>query len=160
MSENAPRALTEDEQKIVEDLDENFDGFISALMEMTGDFAERVGLPDPHLIVQYPERYLADVTEVLRNEELEDSDLEWILPRVAFLTAEILCERLGGGWFVNIVPDTEYFARYVIGNFRPGTKPGAMVDPLGAAADFLALPPGRDFTGYLKRMENALTVED
>lgn len=153
------RALTEDEQQIIEDLDENFDGFISALMEMTGDFAERLGLPDPMGIVQYPERYLPALTEVLRPEELGDEDIEWILPRVAFLTAEILCERLGGGWFVNTTPGSPNFARYVIGNFRAGTRPGAEVDPLGAAADFLAQPPGRDFTAYLKGIEASIAWE-
>jgi hypothetical protein len=143
------RELTPEESAQIQELETTFEEFYPALMQMAGDFAERLRLPEPHLIVEQPGRFVPAIAAALHEEALDDEDKAWLLPRLAFVIGESVAERFeNGAWYVNRDPESPSFARYIVG----GDGAENYIDPFTAAATFLDLPPGRDLRGYVESL--------
>ena len=84
-------------------------------MPVLADFAERLCLPDAPMIVANPDRFLRPVSDFMRDQEIGEDDHVWIHTRIGYLIGEVVVQRLGCHWFLNEVPDSRYFLRYVVG---------------------------------------------
>lgn len=135
---------------------------VTAMMEemapVLGDFAVSLDLPNPHMIVAEPGRYLPKIDEFMQDQVVEEDDRPWILTRLGYFIGEVLISRLGGCWFLNDRPDTRFFLRCVVGQFGTEVKPNAMVDPFEAADAFLAQPPGRGLAKFIEEIEAGCRV--
>ena len=59
-------------------------------------------------------------------------------------------------WFLNEIPDSRYFLRYVVGRFAGAPNPAAMVDPFQVADVYLSRPPGRSLSAIVSQVEDEL----
>lgn len=149
------RNLTKQEAQELKVKNDAFFDFCEEILSILGDFAERLGLKDPAMIVSNPDFYLSDIDRFLERLQIDEEDFAWIAARVGYFIGEIIVARLDGCWFVNDIPDSRYFARYLVGQFSKGKRNGSMIDPLEAAVGFLVQPPPRTLTSFIKEIEVA-----
>lgn len=146
--------LLPEEADILDKRKAGFDAFFKEMMPVLTDFADRLEIASPHLIVSDPDGFLPPISEFLKLQTVEEQDFGWIVTRVGYLIGEILNSRLGGCWFVNEIPKSKYFARYVVGKFSSVSIDNTMVDPFEAAAGYLRIPPPRDLVGFIAEIES------
>lgn len=135
---------------------ERFDTFLAERMPVLADFAESLELANPTRIVADPDRYLPSVGEFMRHQDVGADDRVWIITRLGYLIGEVLVQRLGGCWFINEIPDSRYFLRYVVGRFTRIGNHNAMVDPFEIASAFVDQPPSRELLVLVLEVERAL----
>jgi len=133
-----------------------FDRFLAERMPMLADFAERLGLPNPPMIVASPTAYVDSIASFMREQQVKTDDRPWILARLGYFIGEVLIQRFWGSWFLNDIPGSRYFARYVVGHFARVKSPNAMIDPFYVASVYVDDPPGRDLHGLLREIEAEL----
>src|SRR4051794_440911 len=110
------RALTEEERETYERRKATFDAFVSERLPVMADFAERLGLPEPTMIVNDPESYLPAIDAFMRNQVVKPDDRIWIITRLMYIVGEVLIQRLGGIWLLSDIPDSKFFLKYVVGD--------------------------------------------
>ena len=150
------RQLTEHEQSERNRRRVGMNAFLAERMPVLSDFAHRLELRDPPLIVADPERFLPSIDAYMKNQVVTPEDRIWILTRLGYLIGEVLIQRLSGSWFLNEIPDSLYFLRYVVGSFSGASNPAAMVDPFHIADVYLSQPPGRSLAAVVKQVEDEL----
>lgn len=150
------RKLTPDEEATKAKRLERLPEFLEERMPVLADFAERLGLPQPAMIVANPQEYLPAIGAFMRDQAVTEDDRVWTLTRVGYLVGEVLVQRLGGYWFLNEIPDSRYFLRYVVGRFSRARNHNAMVDPFEVADHFLRQPPGRDLVALVNEVEQGV----
>jgi hypothetical protein len=89
-------------------------------------------------------------------QTIEPSDRISLLSRLGYFIGEYLVQRLNGNWFLNELPDSRYFSRYVVGYFARASNPKAMVDPFEVGNAFIAEPPGRSLSNLLSSVEKEI----
>lgn len=151
------RDLTAAEQREIERRKAGFPQFFQELMPVLSDFIERLGAPDAPMVIAEPDRFIPLVDTFMKNQMIDTEDRIWIVTRVGYLIGEYLARLLGGSWYVNEVPDSRYFARYVVGRFARTPKSNACVDPMAIAEAYVSEPPGRCLTTTLRSVEQELT---
>jgi hypothetical protein len=82
----------------------------------------------------------------MRHQRVDPEDRVWTLTRLGYFIGELLIQRLGGCWFLNEIPDSRSFLRYVVGRFTSIRNPHAMSDPFFVADVFLSEPTGRSLS--------------
>lgn len=150
------REITDQERKRQNLLRKEFDRFIDERFPILADFAERLELHDHSMIVIDPERYLASIDAFMKNQTVNPEDRVWILTRLGYFIGELLIQHFGGIWFLNEIPDSRYFLRYVVGRFAAIKNRDAMVDPFYVADVFLSEPPGRSLISIVHQLEKEL----
>lgn len=150
------RDLTQQEQNEVARLRANFESVVGERMPVLANFAEGLDLAEPLTIVADPQRYVTEVGDFMRDQIIDEDDRAWITTRLAYLIGEVLVQRLAGRWLLNEIPDSRYFARYVVSDFLRVKNPTAMVDPFEAANMFVSQSPPRDLVALLARLDEEL----
>lgn len=143
------RELTEDERRKRDRRRAAFDEFLAARMPVLADFADRLGLQQPAMIVADPSAFLPAISTYLTQQAVSPEDRLWILERLGYYFGELLVQQFAGRWLIDEVPDSRYFLRYVVGGFRRLRNPAAMIDPFEVADAYLSTPPGRDMQALL-----------
>jgi len=152
------RELTEHERRLLGERRERFESFLEEMFPVLGDFAESLGLVNPHTIAEDPDAFVPPIGQFMCDQVIEADDRSWIVTRLGYFFGEVLNRRLGGCWLLNEWPDTRYFLRYVVGQFGDGTRANAMVDPFEVAGAFVAQPPGRDLAKLIGEVEAGCRV--
>lgn len=147
------RELTAQERQLLEERKARFESFLEEMMPVLGDFAESLGLADPHMIAQDPDAFVPPIGQFMRDQVVEADDCTWIVTRLGYFIGVVLNRRLAGCWMLNEWPDTCHFLRYVVGQFSGSTRVNAMVDPFAVARAFVSLPPGRNLAELLRDVE-------
>jgi hypothetical protein len=150
------RKLTENERAEVSCRRAGFDRFLEERMPVLKDFMDRLELPNPAMVLVEAERYLAPLDQWIKDQVVSPDDRIWILTRLGYFIGEFLVQRLGGHWFLNDIPDSRFFGRYVVGRFHRITNSNAMVDPFQVAEAFLHELPGRSLSHILAQVESEL----
>jgi hypothetical protein len=150
------RELTELEQGERNRRRAGMDAFLAERMPVLRDFAQRLELRDSPMIVADPERFLPSIDAYMKDQVVVPEDRVWILTRVGYLIGEILVQRLSGSWFLNEIPDSRYFLRYVVGRFAGAPNSAAMVDPFQVADVYLSQPAGRSLSAIVKEVGEEL----
>jgi len=148
-------AVTSEQQELLARRRAGFDKWLAERMAVLRDFAAALELPDPPLILADPERYLPAIDAWLEDQVVESDDWAWAVSRVGYFAGEVLVQRFAGCWLVCDAPNSRFFGRYVVGQFRLASNPAAIADPIEVAAACLSQPPGRS----LGRMLEAVGVE-
>lgn len=121
---------------------------------LLAEFLGLLALPDPAKVFIEAEPYLPPLDQWLKVQIVNAEDRVWLLTRVGYFVGEYLEQRRGGEWLVNEIPDSRYFARYVMGRFD--NNPNAMVDPFEVADICISEPPGRSLLRLLDRVEKEI----
>ena len=98
------RELTVDEIAVRDRCVTDFDDFYIEILDVLVDFASRLQLPDPPLILTEVERYLEPIDQFISHQEVLPDDRDWIQVRLAYFIGEFLVQRFGGCWYVNDIP--------------------------------------------------------
>jgi hypothetical protein len=150
------RELTDNERAEQDHRRAAFNRFLEERVQVLADFVERLELPNPSMVLVDAERYLPSVDGFMKNQAVLPEDRVWILTRLGYFIGDLLIQRFGGGWFLNEIPDSRYFLRYVVGKFTRVPNRNAMVDPFYVADLYLAEPPGRSLTIAVNEVVNEL----
>jgi hypothetical protein len=150
------RELTEQEKANRDRLRGKMEQFLAERMPLLADFAERLELKDSVMIVIDPEKFLEPVDEFMRYQVVEPEDRGWTLTRLGYFIGELLVHRLGGCWFLNEIPDSRYFLRYVVGRCTGISNSDAMIDPFYVADVYLSEPAGRSLSNFLDQVTGEL----
>lgn len=144
------RELTQEEKATRDRMREQFDLFLEERMPLLADFMERLGFNDPTLIVMDPEECLQTIDHFMKDQIVGSDDRIWILTRIGCYIGDLLVHRFGGCWFLNEIPDSRYFLRYVVGMFTGARNQSAMVDPFYVADVYLCEPSGRSLSNFVE----------
>jgi len=142
--------VTGEQQELLARRRAGFNKWLAARMPVLRDFAAGLELPNPPLIVADPERYLPSIDAWLRDQVVEPDDWAWAVSRLGYFAGEVLVQRFAGCWLVCDAPSSQFFGRYVVGQFRRVPNPAAIADPIQVAAACLSQPPGRSWGGMLE----------
>ncbi len=115
------RELTEHEQDERNRRRAGIDAFLAERMPALTDFAQRLELRDPPMIVADPQRYVPSIDAYIKDQVVTREDRIWILSRLGYLIGEVLVQRLSGRWVLNEIPDSRYCL---------GEESGRLVDPI------------------------------
>ncbi|MCB9596233.1 MAG: hypothetical protein H6719_26155 [Sandaracinaceae bacterium] len=153
MRERTPQELEQLERRLAQ-----LDIFLGEREPALRGLAERLGLEDPELVLTEPWRCL-EAADALIAQEREATDREdpmWVLTRLGYLVGDSLAKRLGGDWFVNEVPQSRTFARYVVGRFAECGSATAVIDPFEVAHAVLGSPKGEGLAATVGKIESDL----
>ena len=148
------RELTQQEKEMLNKRRSGLAQFIAEKGPVLEDFADRLGIPPE--TGRDTSRALAPIEEFMRKQVVSPESRSWILTRLGYLIGDVLAQKFSGFWFLNELPDSRYFLRYVVGRFAALGGSNAMVDPFEVADAYLSEPPGRDLFQYLAEVENGL----
>jgi hypothetical protein len=135
---------------------DGFESFLAERLPVLTDFIQRLQLPNPALVLVDAEKYVPSVDMWMKDQIVEPADFEWLLARLGYLIGEFFVQRFSGCWFLNEVPGSRYFGRYVVGRFVRAPNFNAMIDPLAVAHAYISEPPGRSLTGLLESVQGEL----
>jgi len=150
------RALTKEEKKTRDKLRKGFDRFYREMMPVLADFVDRLGATDAPMVITDPERFLGLIDVFMKDQVVEPDDHTWIAARIAYYIGELFVQRFGGCWFLNEIPDSRYFLRYVVGSFHRIKNHNAMFDPIDVAFDYCSEPPGRSLIRIVDEIDKEL----
>lgn len=150
------REFTVVETELLERRQKEFHQFFSELMPVLADFIERLGLPQPTMVIAEPGMFVDGVADFFANQVIEEEDRVWAITRLGYFIGELLNKRFGGCWYVNDDPESSNFSRYVVGQFQCCANKRLSVDPMAAANRFLSEPVRRDFRRLLVDIETEI----
>ena len=150
------RKLTESERAEVDHRRIGFDQFLEERMPVLVDFMERLELPNAPMVLKEAERFLPALDQWMKDQVITPDDRVWIQTRIVYFIGEYLVQQLGGCWFLNEVPNSRFFSRYVVGRFTRVNNPNAMTDPYHISDVYLSEPPGRSLSEILAEVEKEL----
>jgi hypothetical protein len=150
------RKLTEEEKATRNRMRKQLYPFIQECWPLLSDFMERLGSKEPTLIVMDPEQCLETIDNFMKYQVVEPDDRIWIMTRIACYLGELLVHRFGGVWFLNEIPDSRYFLKYVVGRFTRIRNYNAMVDPFYIADVYVSEPPGRSLSEFVEETAEEL----
>lgn len=136
-----------------------FNLFLEERMPVLTDFVGRLTLPDPPMVLIDADSFLVGISEFMEGQKATAEARTWILTRIGYFIGEWLIQKYGGCWFLNAIPDTRYFLRYVVGQFSRLPNQSAMIDPFHVAEAFLDCPCPRSLASMLANIEAELTVK-
>jgi hypothetical protein len=79
------REVTEREQGERDRRRAGIDAFLAERMPVLSDFAQRLELRDPPMIVADPERFLSSIDAYMKDQVVTPEDRVWILTRLGYL---------------------------------------------------------------------------
>jgi len=150
------RTLTLEERQELSRRREGFEAFLAERMPVLADFMQSLELPDPALVLVDATAFLAPLENWMKAQVVQTEDRVWILTRLGYFIGEYLIQRRGGCWFLNELPDSKYFGRYVVGRFAHARNSSAMVDPFVVANAYLADRPNVTLSGVLDEVEEEI----
>jgi hypothetical protein len=150
------RELTDQEKAERDRRRSGFDRFLNERMPVLADFAEALDLNNPPMFVADPGLYLPSIDAFMRDQVVQSDDRVWVLTRLGYFIGELLVQRLGGCWFLNEIPDSRYFLRYVVGQFSAVGNRNAMIDPFQVAEALLVGLPGSRLSDIIGEVEAEL----
>lgn len=151
------RPLTTSETELLSARKAGFPSFHSERLPVLVNFFTDLGVENPALVLNQAEDFVPALDTLLVTEEIAPEDYSWIGARLGYFLGEYFLQRHSGCWFVNDVPDSRYFARYVVGRFF-GFGANVMLDPFHAATTFLGTPPPRSLKSLISEIQVELSA--
>lgn len=150
------RALSPEETETLRVRKAGFERFAAERLPVLRDFAAALGLSEPARIAFDPAAFLPTVDAFMKHQVVEPDDYGWIMARLAYFVGDCLVQSFSGCWFVNEIPESRTFLRYVVGRFARIENTAAMVDPFEVVRGYLIEPPGRDLRRLLGEVRTEL----
>tara|TARA_B100000609_G_C17104852_1_gene376604 strand:+ start:363 stop:833 length:471 start_codon:yes stop_codon:yes gene_type:complete len=132
--------LNEEQFAIIADREAYFLEYMDFAFEMLLDFSSKLESVHPEHFIEHPLDYIVAVDDQFGGIINSDIDDNHLVPQIGFFLGSCLNADLDGQWLLNKDPNSKYFARYVVGNFKKVTLPNIVVDPMQAAFEFFSSP--------------------
>lgn len=150
------RGLTVEERGRLEELQLDLDAFVQEGFEVLGGFIDRLGFPEPYLVLRDAEGFLPGLDLWMSDQVVAPEDRAWIITRIGYFIAELFNQRHTGYWFVDENPESPYFLQYVVGAFALASNTAIRIPPFALAANYVDGEPPRSFTAVIMRVEGQL----
>lgn len=116
----------------------NFQQFYGELIPVLVDFVGKLGIDPAHEVLHNAGQFAPLLGTALRSMTVESTeDRLWLVTRMGYFIGEYFAQKHGGCWFVNEVPDSRYFGRYVVGHFASLGDALPMIDPFLVAQAYV-----------------------
>jgi hypothetical protein len=132
---------------------QDFSAFYAELLPCLVDFVGKMGIQPSHEVLNHAvqlEPFMSQATAgfFIENED----DRTWFVARMGYYIGEYFVQKYAGCWYVNEIPNSRYFARFVVGKFNIPSERALMLDPFEVAAAYVSEPPPRALGNLLKRI--------
>jgi hypothetical protein len=135
------RELTQNECDLRDRRRQGFEAFFRESMPVLVDFMMRLELPELHSVLINAGLFVDPLDSWVRRQVVSTEDRVSTVARLGYFIGEWLIQQLKGCWFLNEIPDSRFFLRYVVGQFATVANTGAMTDPFLIADTYLAELP-------------------
>lgn len=149
--------MTPDESTLLARRKTQFDDFYQEMMPVLVYFIQRLGQEQAHTVLNEASRFLGVVDDMFKSAPISAEDRSWVVTRIMYFVGEYFVQKFGGHWFVNDIPGSRFFARYVVGGFGSKAIPNGQIDPLEVATAYADSPIPRDLIGLIASVERELT---
>ncbi|QDU12733.1 hypothetical protein CA11_05130 [Gimesia maris] len=150
------RELSNWEKELFNKRKKLFESFLEERMPVLVSFVESLELSNASMVVVEADTFLPSISQFMENQHIEKEDRTWIITRIGYFIGEWFVQKYGGCWYLNEIPDTRYFLRYVIGKFMSISNQNAMIDPFACAAIFVDSACPRNLINLLLDVESDL----
>jgi hypothetical protein len=141
----------------LEEAKAGFNEFYECLVPALVDFIEKMGVTPAHQVLKHAAQYVPYLERSLENMVVKDEeDRMWLLIRMGYFIGEYFAQQYGGCWYVNDLPGSRYFSRYVVGKFSKWNHPTLMIDPFEVSKIYVETPVPRRLENLLKEVEREL----
>lgn len=117
------------------------DDFVNESFSVNVDFAERLGVPEPHEILMNFDRLKDFIYHIvhpfIKEQIIQEEDRIWIITRLGYLLGEYFKEKYAGYWAVNENKDSSQFGRYVVFASSPTTTSVYPIDVFEAVTELV-----------------------
>lgn len=145
------------DKKIVEKRKKEIENFITESFYINVDFAKRLGLQNPALILQDFETLknfiFTTVNDFIKSQEINNEERNWIIVRISYVLGEYFHQKYQGYWDVNENIDSVQYGHYVVYVHSPTTKKTYPIDVFLAAKDFIDQKPDRNLIKLIEEIE-------
>lgn len=149
--------MTPEESALLTQRQSSFREFEANRLPALIGFIETIGIQPGKHVSANAGAYLPHLTKVLRDMRCESERERTVLSaRVSEYVGEYFAQRFGGSWYVNDVPGSATFARYVVGRFKTAPGSPVCIDPFEVGMAFARLPQPRDLASLLATVEREL----
>lgn len=121
---------------------------------MLVDFMEQLDAPAPYTVLNDAESFVPTIDLFMRTQHIEEAQKNWITSVLGYFIGEWTVQKYSGCWFVNEIPDSRFFSRYVVGEFMCLSNKAVMIDPFSVATDYVDEVPPRDFRRILQEVSS------
>lgn len=129
---------------------EGFDTFYNELMPCLVDFVGKMGVQPAHMVLKQAAAYAPILEAALQNMAVaDDEDHDWLAARMGYFIGEYFVQQFAGCWTVNDIPESKYFARYVVGRFEGAKNLAMSIDPFEIAIHYVEAPMPRQLQSLL-----------
>lgn len=157
------RPLTEQEQEQLASRRAAFTDVMEQLGPAITELADHLGLPFPERAVDRLDEVLQELDRTLPRLDLEalsNEQLVWLNTRLLYFIGQWLVRRYSGHWFLQEDPESDFFLRYITGNFQDSPDPTIIIDPLEVAIHVLEDPSARPLSVVLNTVFTNIPPED
>lgn len=149
--------MTSEEKLWLEKQNAGFDEFYENLMPVLVDFVEKLGIDPAAEVLRHAVQYAPVVGQALEQMAVvNDHDRSWLLTRTGYFVGEYFTQKYDGHWFVNEIPNSRYFGRYVVGQFAQLNNAALMLDPFQVAQAYVDTAIPRQLEPLLASIDSEL----
>lgn len=149
--------MNSDQVELLRKRKDDFDSFYQSLLPGLVEFVELLGISPAHEVLKKAEQFVISLDRATQSMAVESTeDRIWLITRMAYFVGEVFVQRFSGCWFVDELPNTKYYARYVVGQFRQSVNSNAMIDPFEIATAYVDSSLPRNLVELLNEVDAAL----
>jgi hypothetical protein len=147
-----------EEISLLEKRKAGFDQFYNELVPTLVEFVGQMGINPAHEVLRSAAQFVQPMNSALQSMVVADEqDRMWLLTRLGYFLGEYFSQKYGGCWYVNEIPNSRYFARYVVGKFTNLPNPELMLDPFQIAQTYVISEIPRQLTKLLVEVDAELS---
>lgn len=151
--------MTPEQTALLAERQASFREFEADRLPVLIDFIGKIGIEPSRHVASDPAAYLPHLGKVLATIQCDNHRERRILSaRVAEYVGEYFAQRLMGTWYVDDVPESPTFARYVVGRFHAIPGSPVCIDPFEAGMKFASLPRPRDLAQLIADVKRELGI--
>jgi len=146
-----------EENILLQKRQQDFTDFYAKLLPALVDFIGKIGIQPAHEVLNHAVQFEPYVSQATGNFVVEDEDdRTWLETKMGYYIGEYFVQKHSGCWYMNEIPNSRYFARFVVGKFNISSQRALMLDPFEVAAAYVSEAPTRALRNLLAEVEREL----
>lgn len=146
-----------EEGVLLQKRENDFSAFYAELLPCLVDFIGKIGIEPSHEVLNHAVQFEPFVSQATGNLSIDsEEDRTWLVTRMGYYIGEYFVQKHAGCWYVNEIPDSRYFARFVVGKFNIPSQRALMLDPFEVAAAYVSVPTPRVLGDLIAEVEREI----
>lgn len=149
--------MTTEDMLLLQKRKSEFTGFYEELLPALVDFMGRIGIQPSHEVLKHAVQFEPYVSQATAHLVIDsEDDRTWLVARMGYFIGEYFVPKYSGCWYVNEIPGSRYFARFIVGKFNIQSQRALMLDPFEVASAYISEPAPRGLGKLLAEVEREL----